>query len=258
MTILLAIAAFIALALTWALTAPTSFWYYASRFGVPFLVTSAWIFLAISAETDATGYSWMAVGFAIVLVLWFLFRVAIARAGLARAVAVGDHERLRQLAAKGQRTSRAMLYRALADDMQGKWEAVLDALAGVRGLDGTRKFLAESTRIGAQVERRDAAAARKALAQLEKIENVGGGLPTPAPLLRALAEGRVLWIEGKLDDAEPKLQRVIDDIRTGPYTRGVAHVYAARIAEAKGDAAAAVRERAAAHKLAPNTWVATA
>ena len=258
MTILLAIAAFIALALTWALTAPRSFWYYASRFGVPFLVTSAWIFLAISAETDATGYSWMAVGFAIVLVLWFLFRVAIARAGLARAVAIGDHERLRQLVNKGQRTDRAMLYRALADDMQGNWQAVLDGLAGVNGLAGARKLLAEGARIGAHVELRDAAAAREALAQLDKIGNIGGGLATPAPLLRALAEGRVLWIEGKLDDAKPKLQRVIDDIRTGPYTRAVAHVYAARIAGAKGDAAAAEHERAAANKLAPNTWVATA
>jgi len=256
MTILLAIAAFIAGALTWALTAPQSFWYYASRFGVPFLVTSAWIFLAISAETDSTGYSWMAVGFAIVLVLWFLFRVAIARAGIARAVAIGDHERLHQLAVKGQRTHRALLYRALADDMQGNWEAVLGVLRDVKGLDPARRFLAEGVRIGAHVERRDATSARKALAELEKIEHVGGGLPTPAPLLRSLAEGRVLWIEGKLDDAQGKLQRVIDDIRTGPYTRAVAHVYAARIADAKGDAAAAQRERAAANKLAPNTWVA--
>jgi hypothetical protein len=256
MLILVAIAAFIAAALTWALSAPKSFWYYASRFGVPILVTGAWIFLAISAETDSTGYSWMAVGFAIVLVLYFLFRVAIARAGFARAVAIGDHERLHQLAVNGPRTARAVFYGALAADMRGDWQGVLDGLAGAKALDPARSFLAETARIGAHVELRDAAAARKALAQLDRIEHVGGGLPTPAPLLRALAEGRVLWIEGKLDDAQGKLQRVIDDIRTGTYTRAVAHVYAARIAEARGDRAAADRDRAEAKKLAANTWVA--
>jgi len=254
MTILIAIAAVIVGNLVWALTAPTSFWFYASRFGVPFLVTAAWIFLAISAETDATGYSWMAVGFAIVIVLWFLFRVAIARAGIARAVAIGDHERLRQLAQNRRRP----IYGVLALDMQGEWTRVLAELDAIdlRALDPTRRFLAEGARVAANVEQRDAAAARAALAALDKIENVGGSLPTPAPLMRALAEGRVLWAEGKLDDARPKLQRVIDDIRTGAYIRAVAHVYAGRIAEARGDRHAAARERAAAARLAPNTWVA--
>jgi hypothetical protein len=67
----------------------------------------------------------------------------------------------------------------------------------------------------------------------------------------------VLWAEGKLADAEPKLTRVIDDIRTGAYARAAARIYAARIAESRGDAAAAARQRAEARKLAPNTWVAT-
>ena len=57
MGVLLGIAAIIAGTLVWALAAPQSFWHYASRFGVPFLVTAAWLFLAISAETDSTGYS---------------------------------------------------------------------------------------------------------------------------------------------------------------------------------------------------------
>src|SRR5262249_51766067 len=160
------------------------------------LVTAAWIFLAISAETDSTGYSWMAVGFAIVIVLWFLFRVAIARAGIARALAIGDHERLRQLAQQ----RRAPVYRVLALDLQGDWSGVLTELAAIdtRTLDPARRFLAEGARVAAAVEQRDPAAARVALTALERIENVGGSLPAPAPLLRVLAEGRVLFVEGKL------------------------------------------------------------
>src|SRR5262245_12150047 len=180
MGVLLGIAAIIAGTLVWALAAPQSFWRYASRFGVPFLVTAAWLFLAISAETDSTGYAWMAVGFAVVLVLWFMFRVAIARAALARALAIGDHERLRELADKRLRYARidrrALVYRALAREMQGDWAGVLADLDNVQSaaLDPARRFLAESARIAALVETRDAAGARTALAALDKIELTSG------------------------------------------------------------------------------------
>ena len=53
-----------------------------------------------------------------------------------------------------------------------------------------------------------------------------------------------------------ELQRVIDDIRAGSGQRAVAHFYAARCAEARGEADAAKQHRAEAAKLLPGSWVA--
>jgi hypothetical protein len=58
------------------------------------------------------------------------------------------------------------------------------------------------------------------------------------------------WRAGQLDAAAPPIARVIDDIRAGSALRAIAHVYAARIAQASGDAPAAARHRAAAAGLA--------
>ncbi|HEX7841143.1 MAG TPA: hypothetical protein VF469_26880, partial [Kofleriaceae bacterium] len=58
------------------------------------------------------------------------------------------------------------------------------------------------------------------------------------------------WHRGELDTAAPLLARVTGDIRAGSALRAIAHVYAARIAEARDDASAAARHRAAASSLA--------
>jgi hypothetical protein len=70
------------------------------------------------------------------------------------------------------------------------------------------------------------------------------------PWLAWLADGLLAWCDDRLADAAPLFGRVIDDIRAGSALRAIAHVYAARIAEAQEDAAAAARHRAAAANLA--------
>jgi hypothetical protein len=65
-----------------------------------------------------------------------------------------------------------------------------------------------------------------------------------------LAEAQLAWRDRDLELADPRLARVIDDIRAGSASRAIAHVYAARIAEIRGDLAGSARHRAAAAQLA--------
>jgi hypothetical protein len=246
--IVAAVAGFFIFHLVWALIWPKSFWWFASRFGVPLIMTGSWIFLAYTSESDNTGLAWMAVGFGFVAVLWFMFRVAIGRAGRSRAVANGDAERLLKIA-------RGPVERALAREMRGEWSQVIGELADVRDGDAGRRLLAACARAGAHVELGDPVKAREALAAAPKL--LRATLHTPPLLLVSLAEARVRWAEGELDTAAPLLQKVVDDIRTGAYTRAEAHAYLARIAETRGDGAAVARHRDEAAKLAPGTWVAS-
>jgi hypothetical protein len=239
--------------LIWALLSPKTFWRAASIYGVPVLVIGAWVFLAFSAETDATGYSWMAVGFSLVAVLWALFRLAIRRAGLARALSTGDPASVFKIA-RGRRRD-AAVYRALAHEMKGDWNAVLTETPPP---DPPSKLLVAYARAGALVELGDPVKARAELASAPRAEQIRRPLHSPAPILASLAEGRVRWAEGDLDAATPLLERAADDVRTGPYSRAEALLYLARIADAHGDAAIAKRHRDAASKLAPTSWVASA
>src|SRR5262249_34192285 len=70
------------------------------------------------------------------------------------------------------------------------------------------------------------------------------------PWLGWLVDGAIAVRDGRLDAAGPLLARVIDDIRAGSALRAVAHLHAARIADARGDAPDAARHRAAAAQLA--------
>jgi hypothetical protein len=239
--------------LIWALVSPKTFWRWTSVYGVPAIMVGAWVFLAFSAETDSTGYSWMAVGFTFVAVLWALFRLAIRRAGLARALSTGDPNSVFKIASGRRRD--AGVYRALAYEMKGDWNAVL---AETAPSDPPSKLLVAFARAGALVELGDPAKARAELAAAPRAEQIRGALHSPAPILASLAEGRVRWAEGDLDAATPLLERTADDVRTGPYSRAEALLYLARIADAHGNPAVAKRHRDAASKLAPTSWVASA
>jgi len=237
--------------LIWALLRPKQFWKYSSIYGVPVLMIGAWVFLAFTAETDSTGYAWMAVGFAFVAVLWFMFRIAISRASMLRAVNTGDAARTLQIA--NARFKDAALYRVLAHEMRGDWTKVL-AESGFPADPGSQ-LLAACARVGAFVELGRLDEARAELDAAPRPEVIRKPLPSPAPILKCLAEGRIQWAAGDLEAASQLLRKTADDIRTGPYTRAEALTYLARIADAQNKPALASRERAEAATLSPLSWV---
>ena len=70
-----------------------------------------------------------------------------------------------------------------------------------------------------------------------RAELAGAAVSAPrTPWLGWLAGGAIAWRDGRFDAAAPLVARVIDDIRAGSALRAIAHVYAARIADARGDA----------------------
>ena len=242
---------------------------------IPLMMTGAYIVLAVTSETDATGMAWMSVGLAFVLILWWLFRLLTGHAALSRAVAVGDAERIleltdKQLTRAGLGKRRAaeranlMMFRAQAYEIRGDWEPALEAVDEVKlaalspGQRTSLGLRAACVRIGAFVETSRTAEARQlvdteitpAAARLDRRADPDGYVSAN------LAKGRVLAAEGVFADAMSQLQRVIDDVRAGSGQRAVAHFYVARCEQARGNPAEAVRHRAKAAQLLPGSWVA--
>jgi hypothetical protein len=228
-------------------------WQILSRWAVPVMMTLAYAFLAVTSETNATGKAWMAVGLGFVLVVWFVFRALTERAALARALSVGDTTRLFALADRhlprkrrpGDR-ARFLVARAFAHQLRGEFAEALAVLDEARpGPD--LQPLASAVKIGALVELGRPAA---------EVRGIVVCAPR-APALAWLAEGQIAWRDGELDTASQLFARVIDDVRAGSAIRAIAYVYAARIADAKGQALVAARHRAAAANLAaPDaTWL---
>jgi hypothetical protein len=226
-------------------------WGTLSRWAVPVMMTLAYAFLAVTSDTDTTGKLWMAAGLGLVLVAWFAFRALTDSAALSRALAVGDTARLFELAdrqlARRRPAARArfLVARAFAHLLRGEHAAALVALDEARPTPDLEP-LATALRITALVEL-DLPA-----------ELAGLTVRAPrTPWLAWLADGELAWRRNALDAAAPLFVRVIDDIRAGSALRSIAHVYAARIAEARGDAADAARHRTAAASLAaPDaTWL---
>jgi hypothetical protein len=221
-------------------------WGILSRWAVPVMMTLAYVLLAATSDTNATGKTWMAVGLGFVLVVWFVFRALTEAAALARAVSVGDVARLfaladRQLSRKRRPAGRArfLVARAFARQLRGEFAAALAALDEVKpGQD--LQPLVSMIRISALVELgRPAADARAALV----------GAPR-APALGWLAEGQIAWRDGDLDTATQRFARIIGDVRAGSAIRAIAHLYAARIADARGQVEIAGRHRTRAANLA--------
>lgn len=228
-------------------------WQILSRWAVPVMMTLAYALLAVTSETNATGKAWMAVGLGFVLVVWFVFRALTEAAALARALAVGDVARLfefadRHLLRKRRPADRApfLVARAFAHQLRGELAEALAALD--EACPGPElQPLASAVRIGVLVELGRSADEARALV-----------VSAPcAPALGALAEGQIAWRDGQLDTASQLFARVIDDVRAGSAPRAIAHVYAARIADAQGQPSVAGRHRAAAANLAaPDaTWL---
>jgi hypothetical protein len=249
-------------------------WGVLSRWAVPVMMTLAYALLVATSETDATGKAWMAAGLLLVMTAWFTFRALADAAALSRALAVGDTARLLALADHGLSHRRArrppararlLVARGLAHLLRGELSDALDALDAAEPAPDLQP-LATALRIVVQVEldRADeldtvpvASAVASAVASPVASAVASPGTSPGAPWLAWLADGVLAWRAGRLDTATPLLTRVIDDIRAGSAIRAIAELYAARIADARRDLAAAARHRAAAAALAaPDaTWL---
>ncbi|HET7506216.1 MAG TPA: hypothetical protein VFK02_34590 [Kofleriaceae bacterium] len=225
-------------------------WSVASRWAVPVMMTLAYVLLAATSDTDTTGKAWMGVGLGFVLVVWFVFRALADAAALARAFSVGDVTRLEQLAERRlahtrrpAARARLVVARAFAHQLRGELAEGLAALADVEPPPDLAP-LARAIRIGCSVE------LDRPADEAGEVGEAPPGVAPRAPWLAALCEGELAWRAGQLDRAARELARVVDDVRAGNAARAIAHVYAARVAEARGEARAAARHRSAAASLA--------
>jgi len=220
-------------------------WDMLSRWAVPVMMTLAYTLLAATSNTSTIGKTWMAAGLALVMVAWFIFRALTDAAALARALSVGEPARLfelagRHLARRRRPADRArfLVARGLAHLLRGEPTEALAALDQARPAPELQP-LATTLRIVVLIE----------LDRVAELEGLTVRAPR-TPWFAWLADGLLAWRDARLADAAPLFSRVIDDIRAGSALRAIAHVYAARIAEAQADAAAAARHRAAAANLA--------
>jgi hypothetical protein len=238
----------------------TSWW-------IPIFVALLYVFFLITARAPLEIAAFAAIGFGIVIVLWVMFRELAVHAAVSRAIAIGDPDDAiaRARAAVERRfTTRGkapfVIYEAIGVGMRGAWRdalAVLDRAAPRGAGARTWHLLRAATRIAAHTELGDAAAARAIYDR--DVAPVIRHLRGPGvDVLARECDARVRFVEGDHAGALPIFRALADDIRLGPASRAAALLYASRCAAATGDALAAERDRAAAAKLAPKTWVATA
>lgn len=223
-------------------------WAVLSRWAVPVMMAMAYALLVLTSDAGRGGEVMMAVGLILVMIAWITFRRLTAAAALSRALSVGDAEALSTLAdrnlARHRRPAargRFLVARAFAQLLRGEHAAALATVDQIRG--APYQFpMAVLIDILARIE----------LDQDEEVFFAAfGGLTVPgAPWLNWLVRGAVACHRGLPDGAAEPLARVIDDIRAGSALRAIAHVYAARVADARGDIATATRHRAAATSLA--------
>jgi tetratricopeptide (TPR) repeat protein len=201
------------------------FWSGLQVWGVPVGMAGAYAMLIWSADTDTTGKAWLAMGFAFVLVVWFIFRILTTQAALSRAIAIGDSAKLlettgKQLARLKTDADRAPYHvaRAFAHELRAEWSDALAELdkANLAALPPAKRapwqLRASMTRIAALVETNRIADARRVL-DAELRPDAPHVLHSDAYLAANLAAGRVLAAEGKRDEAAARLRKVADDVR---------------------------------------------
>ena len=209
-------------------------WVVAAGWVVPAMMSLAYVILMFTSETDTTGKAWESIGLAFVFVLWFLFRLVTERAAMARAVAVGDAERVLELAdfqlsRRGSETKKAPfhVYRALALDIRGDWSGALAELDRVKEPRGAFRQLAATVRTSALAELGRAPEARAVF------DRELSGQPISrdhnADILARLADARLRAAEGDRAGAEQLLARLADDIRAGSGIRDRAKAELAKL-----------------------------
>jgi hypothetical protein len=242
----------------WTVTA----WQLLSRWAVPVMMSLAYVFLAVTSETDATGEAYMAAGLGLVLIVWFVFRALTDSASLARWISVGDTARLlapRRLPRRADARAAVRVGRAFAHLLRAEHAEALAALDPVE--PPALAPLATVIRLGALIElgrpAEEVAAAAGSLTASSSNAAAGAVGASAAAVaaragqsLRWLAEAQLAMRAGQSDQALQLLTRIIDDIRAGTAVRAIAHSYAARLADQRGDRAEAARHRAAAAAMA--------
>lgn len=242
----------------------TRFIRFLQGWGMLIVMLIAYLALASISDASNTAKAWIAIGFAFVVVIWFVFRFVTEQAALSRAVAVGDAPRVLELVGKQLRRRKVpaarvpyLVYQAQAHELRGDFAAALASLEEAR-LDTvsrmawpTWQVLASSVRIGVLVETGQVADARRVLET--ELGPAGAKLDPrlhPSARLHVTSSiGRVLAAEGKSAEARPLFQAVLDDIRAPSILRAVAHHALARLADAPAEVA---QHRAELEKLVPD------
>ncbi|HEY6039927.1 MAG TPA: hypothetical protein VIV58_36850 [Kofleriaceae bacterium] len=227
------------------------FWRFVASWFVPVIMTFAYVVLAATSGTDATGWAWMSIGLAFVLVLWWMFRILANGAAMSRAVAVGDADRVTEI-------DKRPLPAAVALELRGEWARTLAAVRQAQPKKPRDQVLAATTEISALLETGEVAKAREVLEAIQPtLAKLNERLEGASHIAVRLAQGKVLACERANPQALAVLQKVIDDVRTGQRTRALAHHYAAQAAAGDGQLALADKHRERARALAPKAWFAT-
>lgn len=207
----------------------------ASWIAPPLLMSLCYTILAVTSETDTTGKAWMAIGFMFVLILWMTFRLAVEGAGLSRALAVGDADKVlaitkKQLARRSNDQVRApyLVHQALAHELRGDSAAALASADAAKPVAPADKLLQTSVKMLALVESTRIADARALLGELdERAAATDRRLQIVAHHYAHLARGRLLLAEGQGDAARVELKKISEDIRAGHAIRARAKKLAA-------------------------------
>jgi hypothetical protein len=217
--------------------------------GVPILIAACfWALIATSGAHGLAIYVALA-AFVIVLGLWSAFRELATHATASRLIGAGLPDDVialaeRQLAWRWRERGRApfRIYLGWGFVLRGDWAEAERALGSAPPLTLERGTGNAATLARRLHEQYIGAAAR-----------AGGG---PAvKLLSDDADAKIRVAEGDLAGARPLLEKLCNDIRLGPGTRALAHLWAARAALGSGERPAGEAHLAKAEALAPKTFI---
>jgi hypothetical protein len=230
------------------------FWTFIASWFVPAIMVLAYLVLAVTSQTDATGWAWMSVGLGFALCSWWMVRLLSRSAAMARAIAVGDAERVFELAGSSP------LHRGVGHALRGQWSLALAELGRAAPSVPRDHVLVAAVTVGALVELGQVAQARvvldRELGATGPLARLNPRLDAGSHVAARLARGSVLTAEHRHSEALALLQQVIDDIRTSPASRALAHHYAMQASARAGELAASDRHRSQAAMLAPGSWFA--
>lgn len=208
------------------------------RWLIPFILGLTWVLMFATAGVRGIAAVVLLLGFAVVVILYAAYKELRVHAAASRHASQGDPDELlalaeREIAGRWLARSRVSfhIYRSIALQQKGQADEARVALAAadLDRLGGKSRrtwgILHAAQRINLLVEAGDAVAAREVLERdlephLRLVPGAG------AAVIGDEARARVLYAEGKLDEAVPIFERLGKDIRLGPSTRAVCRWYA--------------------------------
>ena len=192
-------------------------WAWAAGWLIPLMMAGAYCVLIATSDVGVSGALWEAGGFLLVVGFWIAFRKLTHGGGLARAIAVGDHDRVLELA-------RDPVDRAIAYELRRDWPSVLRTLDGVTPATPERHVIAAAVRIHALCETGEVARARELLEREidSRASQLDRRLHATGYDRALLARGRVLAAEGKRAEADGVLGKLAQDVRADPNLRAEA------------------------------------